>query len=207
MNPHGQVMTFCMATPFAGHYTCPALARSWRRLGGILEAEMTARIYLTGHVALEHDDRLIAEDALPGRQGRLAFVFLVLNRMRPVTRAELSDVLWPDEPPAESEAAIAALLSKLRGVLKSAGLSADAGIDARSNAIGIRLPPDVWVDLEAAANALDEAEGALRAGDPARAWGCANVAVSIAQRPLLPDHDGAWIEGRRAAQQALLTRG
>lgn len=166
------------------------------------------RIYLTGHVALEHGDRLIAENALPGRQGRLAFVFLVANRHRPITRAELIEVIWPGEPPPETESALSAILSKLRAFLKASALPAEqASIELRSGTIGIRLPLDTWVDLEAAANALDESDGALRARDGAKAWGAANVVVSIARRPFLADHEAPWIEARRAALRVLLTRG
>ena len=166
------------------------------------------RIYLTGYVAIEHGDHLLTEHALPGRQGRLAFVFLVANRHRPITRSELIDVIWPGEPPPETETALSAILSKLRALLKSAGLPpAQATIDVRTGAIGIRLPLDTWVDIEAAANALDESDGALRAGDARKAWGSANVVVSIARRPFLSDHDAPWIEARRAALRALLTRG
>ena len=170
---------------------------------------MTApRLYLTGHVALEYGDRLVTESALPGRQGRLAFVYLAANRQRPVTRGELIEVIWAGAPPPESDAALSAILSKLRAMLKSAGLApAAAGIDVRANSLGIKLPLDTWIDLEAAANAIDEADGALRVNDAAAAWGCANVVVSIARRPFLADHQAPWIEARRASMRTLLTRG
>jgi SARP family transcriptional regulator, regulator of embCAB operon len=166
------------------------------------------RIYLTGHLSLENGDRLVTEGAFPGRQGRLAFVFLAANRNRPVGRTELVDVIWPEQHPHEVEAALNAILSKLRGVLKQAGWSlTDAAIDVRSGSVGIRFPPTAWVDIEAAASAIDEAEGALRAGDRNKAWGFANVVVSIARRPFLPDHEAPWIETRRTMLRAVLTRG
>lgn len=163
------------------------------------------RIYLTGHVTLEHGERLITEDAFPGRQGRLAFVYLIVNRHRSVTRADLSEVLWTGEAPPESDAAISALLSKIRATLKAADVL--PAIEGRSVAIGVKLPPGTWVDTEAAGNALDEGEGALREGDARKAWGCANVAVSIARRPFLPDQEGAWVQARRTWQHAVLMRG
>lgn len=166
------------------------------------------RIYLTGAVVLERADHLVTESDLPGRQGRLAFVFLVANRSRPITRGELADVVWPNQTPSRMEQALDAILSKLRGALKKAGLvPSEATIQARSNVIGIRVPAETWVDIEEAANAIDEAEGALRMGDAKQAWGFANVAVSIARRPFLPDHDAPWIEARRSALRSLLTRG
>jgi DNA-binding SARP family transcriptional activator len=64
------------------------------------------RIYLAGHLSLENGDRLVTEGAFPGRQGRLAFVFLAANRNRPVGRTELVDVIWPEQHPHEVEAAL-----------------------------------------------------------------------------------------------------
>ena len=166
------------------------------------------RIYLTGGVAIENGSRLVGEPAFPGRQGRLAFAFLTSNRGRPVTRQDLSDALWGDGPPEDADAALSAILSKLRTVLKTAGWSpSEATIDVRSTTLGLCLPSTAWVDIEAAANAIDEAEGSLRAGRPGPAWGLANLVVAIARRPFLAGHDSPWAEGRRAKLRSLLRRG
>ncbi|MBI4484882.1 MAG: hypothetical protein HY655_02620 [Acidobacteria bacterium] len=168
----------------------------------------SARIYLTGNVAIENGERLIADSAFPGRQGRLAFAFLTVNAGRPVGRADLMDVIWPDEPPPEAETALSAILSKLRAVLKGTGWSSsEAAIDVRSGSLAVRFPPGTWIDVEAAANAIDEAEGALRAQRPAVAWGCANVVVSIARRPFLAGHGEPWVVGQRDTLRTLLRRG
>ena len=167
----------------------------------------TPRIYLTGQVLLESGERAVTERDFPGRQGRVAFVFLTANRSRPSSRAELVDAIWPDQPPQDTETALSAILSKLRATLKKTGWPTEATIDAHTKSIGIRLPHETWIDIEAAANAIDEAEGALRAGDAMKAWGCANVVVAVARRPFLPDVEAPWIEIRRAALRALLGRG
>lgn len=135
-------------------------------------------------------------------------MFLVANRSRPVGRDELVDVIWPEQPPPGVDAALSAILSKLRVVLKKAGwLPSEATIDVRSGSIGIRFPPQTWVDIEAAASAIDEAEGALRTGHCAKAWGCANVVISITRRPFIPDYEAGWIETRRVMLRTCLTRG
>jgi SARP family transcriptional regulator, regulator of embCAB operon len=166
------------------------------------------RIYLTGRVTLENESVLVDERDLAGRQGRLAFVYLAAGRDRTATRDELISVIWRDGPPPELDAALNAVLSKLRAAFRKAGLSSEAaGIDVRLGSISLRLPSEAWIDIEDACNATDEAEGALRAGALARAWGCANVVVSIARRPFLPDEEASWIESRRASLRGLLTRG
>lgn len=168
----------------------------------------TPRIYLTGRVSIENGELLIDERQLSGRQGRLAFVFLAIDGHRAVSRDELVSAIWPDTQPNEVEVALSAILSKLRVALKKAGLSNDdAGIAVRLGSIELRLPGETWIDVEAAANAVDEAEGALRTGDRQRAWGLSNVVVSITRRPFLPDEEAPWIENRRSKLRTLLARG
>jgi SARP family transcriptional regulator, regulator of embCAB operon len=168
----------------------------------------TPRIYLTGRVSIEHGDILVDERRLSGRQGRLAFVFLAVDRHRMVSRDELVSAIWPHGPPKEVETALSAILSKLRAALKKAGLRRDdAGIDVRLGSIELHLPPDAWIDVEAGANAADEAEGALRSGDRQRAWSLSNVVVSITRRPFLPDEEAPWIQSRRSKLRAFLVRG
>ena len=166
------------------------------------------RIYLTGRISLEHGERIVEQRDLPGRQGRLAFAFLAANWHRPIGRDQLVSVVWPDGSPRELDGALSAILSKLRAVFKKAAV--DGGrdcIDVQVGTIQLRLPPDTWIDIDEAANALDEAEGALRAGKIPSAWSHANIVVSIARRPFLADEEAAWIEARRTNLRSLLVRG
>jgi DNA-binding SARP family transcriptional activator len=172
--------------------------------GNIGRTLASPRIYLTGHVGIEHRDTFVGDRHLPGRQGRLAFVFLMANRARPVTRDEFVGALWSGDPPAGADAAVSALLSKLRGAFKVAAL--DAALEWRSGAVTVRLPPDAHVDIEDAGSAIDEAEGAWRKREARAAWAHANVAVAVARRPLLPQEEGAWIEAQRNRLQSVLTR-
>ena len=166
-----------------------------------------ARIYLTGRICLEHGDILVEERDLAGRQGRLAFAFLASERHRPVSKDELIGIVWPDTTPRELEASLSAILSKLRAVFKRAGLSTNAALEVLSGTVQLRLPADIWIDLEHAGNAVDEAEGAFRGGDAGRAWSNAVTLVSIARRPFLAGEEAAWIEARRSRLRSLLVRG
>jgi SARP family transcriptional regulator, regulator of embCAB operon len=124
-----------------------------------------------------------------------------------VSREQLTSVLWPDNPPREAEAALNVVLSKLRATLKKVGLGGEACVEVQSGTVQMRLPSKSWVDIEEAANSIDEANGALRAGDTSRAWSHANVVVTVARRPFLADEEAPWIEARRVNLRSLLVRG
>jgi len=137
----------------------------------------SAKVQLCGRLVVEIDGRRV-EDELPGRQGRLLFAYLTLNRLQTITRDELVEALWP----GARDGGLAPLLSKLRRVVP---------LD------GTRLALDAWVDLEAAADALHRAESALAQGDSHRAWGPSQVAMFVSARPLLPGDEAPWLEEAR----------
>lgn len=167
----------------------------------------TLRIYLAGRISIEYGEKLVEESDLAGRQGRLAFAFLVSERQQPVTKEQLISVVWPGDAPREVETALSAILSKLRSALKHVAPVATCAVKMQSGTIQMDLPPDAWIDLEHAANSIDEAEGAMRAGDVRRAWNHAVAVVIIARRPFLPGADAPWIEARRTWLRSLRVRG
>ncbi|HWH95415.1 MAG TPA: hypothetical protein VNT03_16255, partial [Baekduia sp.] len=102
------------------------------------------RIDLCGQLRLELlGERREAQ--LRGRQGRMLFAFLVLNRRRPVRRDELAEALWAGEPGGAppSEAALAPLLSRLRKAV------APGAVEGRDG-VSLTLPEPVVIDVEAA---------------------------------------------------------
>jgi len=135
---------------------------------------------------------------LPGRQGRLAFAFLTLNRHRVVTRSALVDAIWPEEPPALVDTALNALISKLRKAL---------GSDTVSGRGDVRLVlSDAWVDVEAAAEAIHRAEGAVGRDAWAEAWGPGRVALHIVRREFLPGEGAPWVEHERRVLEEIELR-
>lgn len=157
----------------------------------------TTRVQLCGPLVIERDGGRL-DGALPGRQGRLVFAYLVLNRRRPVPRDELLAALWPEGSPAATDSALNALLSKLRRVL---GASA---VDGRG---GVRLRIDpAWIDVEAAFEAIHRAESAVALHSYDRAWGPSLVALFTAERELLPGEDLDWIVDRRRDMRELQLR-
>jgi len=154
------------------------------------------RIYLMGELCLASRERLVRAQRLRGRQGRLAFAYLVSERDRPVSRDELIELLWPDRTPPAFEVALSALLSKLRAMLAAAGLSSHA-LRPVAHSYQLRLPAGSWIDTEESLRAVHDAEAALRSGSPQKAYGPAVVASSILRRSFLPGDHGVWIERKR----------
>src|SRR4051794_26946248 len=87
-------------------------AWSWTYVAETLEPHVS-RIQVCGPIIVELDGRRI-EDALPSRQGRLLFAYLVINRSRPTPRSQIVDALWPTGGPEDADAALSALLSRIR---------------------------------------------------------------------------------------------
>ena len=164
------------------------------------------RIYLAGEVAVEHGDLLLREADLAGRQGRLAFVYLVAERERVVTQSELAELLWPDSLPPSWPVALSAVISKLRQRLGTIGLDRDRIIANAFRCYQFRPPPETWIDLEAATDALHQAEGAVQAGQPEAAYGPALIATTIARRPFLTGEDAPWVITRRERLRDILVR-
>ena len=157
------------------------------------------RVYLTGRIAVEAGSEIVLREAqFRGRQERLAFAYLVCARARTIPREELAMLLWPEGSPPAWSTALSAVVSRLRTLLACDALSSE-GVEI-TRGFGqhqMLLPADAWVDLEAAAYAIDAAEGALRASEPKRAFGPATVAATITQRPFLAGDESAWARRER----------
>ena len=81
------------------------------------------RVQICGALAIERDGQRL-DGMLPGRQGRLLFIYLVVNRHRRVPRDEVAEALWREPDPAAVDARLNPLLSKLRRVLGAAWTAA-----------------------------------------------------------------------------------
>lgn len=164
------------------------------------------RIYLTGRVCIEAGGTLLAHSAFPSQQARLAFVYLADGRSRPIPRTELAEALWPSTLPPSWDTSLSALISKLRSLFAGIGLDGATTLSSAGGCYELQLPPTAWVDVEAAADSIHEAEAALKAGDPARAYGPSAVAHHIARRPFLPGENAHWVEHRRTKLASILSR-
>jgi len=155
------------------------------------------KVFLVGRVTLEADGLAVQDARFPGRQGRLLFAYLAVERGRPVPRDELVAALWGDSPPATWDKALTVLVSKLRSLLTEAGLDGPHALTAAFGCYRLELPEGTWIDAVAATDAADEAERALAAGDPAAAKTAALLAESLTRRAFLPGDNGTWVEDKR----------
>jgi DNA-binding SARP family transcriptional activator len=164
------------------------------------------RIYLTGEVQVENGGRLLRESQLGGPQGRFVLAFLVTERKRAVTQAEIAEALWPESLPASWTLALSAIVSKLRSRLGGVGLPRSHIIGNAFGCYQFTPPGETWVDVEAALAGLDAAEGAIVAGNAQAAYGPSLISTTVLRRPFLPGDDGAWAEGRRSVLASALVR-
>jgi len=139
------------------------------------------------------------ERELPGRQGRLLFAYLALNRDRVASRAELAEALWPRELPSAPDPALSALLSKLRRALS------DGALEGRTQ-IRLDLGPRARVDVEAARDGIHRAEALIAARDWHASIGPTLVAHNISRRRFLPGEEGAWIDDMRRELEEIRAR-
>jgi DNA-binding SARP family transcriptional activator len=149
------------------------------------DAATTVR--LCGALGVELSGR---EAILPGRQGRLAFAYMVVNRRRAVGRDELIELLWPERLPADPGEALSALLSRMRRAVGAEVLTGRRELE-------LVLPAAAWVDLEVALDSAERADAALAAGDLEGAWGAAGACVEIAAGGFLAGDDAPWAHDRR----------
>jgi len=156
------------------------------------------RIQLCGRFVARVAGRRI-EQELPGRQGRLLFAYLAVNRDRVAGRDEITEALWPRELPSAPDLALSALLSKLRRLLP------DGALVGRGQ-IRLELGRHARVDLEAARDGIHRAEALVAARDWYGAIGPTLVAYNISQRRFLPGEEGDWIEELRRELEAIQVR-
>jgi DNA-binding SARP family transcriptional activator/tRNA A-37 threonylcarbamoyl transferase component Bud32 len=163
------------------------------------------RVYLTGGLRVEGEGSLVRQSSFSFPLATLAFAYFICERSRPVPAAELARVFWPDESPPDAAVAIQGITQKLRRTLVRLGLASDLRLSG-TDIYELECTSDLWVDVEAAADAIHDAEGELRAGRPAGAFGPSAIAHHIARRPFLPGECGPWVDSQRDRLRGILVR-
>lgn len=149
------------------------------------------KINLCGRLSVTWDGAQLEGD-LPGRQGRLLFAYLVLNRSHPVRRDQLVEALWADEGlPSGGDGLLAPPLSRLRKALGPGRL------EGRTE-LSLTLGEDVRIDWEVAQESLAKTQELLAVGDAQGAWDKAVEAEATFGGGLLPGLEARWIDELRA---------
>ena len=108
-------------------------------------------------------------------------------------------MLWDDRVPASADVALRSLLSKLRAAV------GDDLLRGRSD-LSLALPPEAWVDYEAAHQAIHRAEADIAREHWHDAWWPTRIARNIAHREFLSGVECRWVDERRAALEDLRLR-
>ena len=161
---------------------------------------------MTERLSVEANGSRLEEQRFPGRQGRILFAYLVAQEGRAVPRDELAEVLWGDELPATWEKALRVLMTKLRALLAECGIDGSSALTSAFGCYQLTLPPDAWIDVDAAADAVEHAETALASGRFDDACAEAAAAAELARRSFLPGEGGPWVEDQRRDLRDLLVR-
>ena len=164
------------------------------------------RIYLTGKLSIEKGSTLVGPEAFPAVQGSLAFARLAVDHGHVVGRDELAEVLWPRKLPRAHEAALSAIMSKLRTLLGRVGLKEKDALSGTLGGYQLSLPPGTWIDLEAAGRALHDAETACRARRWKAVFGPAHVGYQIGRRPFFLGEECPWLDEKRERLRSIFVR-
>jgi DNA-binding SARP family transcriptional activator len=139
---------------------------------------MRSRIRLLGDLSVQigkHD----VTGRLGGRVGQLAFSYLVLNRERPIRRDQLAAAVWEERAPANPDAALRVVLSRLR-----AALGADALAGRAELRLALPEPAEVDVERLRVLAGVEDLETAREAGQ-------------LAKQELLPGLEADWLNDHR----------
>jgi len=167
---------------------------------------LSVRISLTERLTVEANGATLDAQRFPGHQGRVVFAYLAVQEGRSVPRDELAEAIWGEELPATWEKALRVLMTKLRRLLEECGIDGSTGLTSAAGYYTLSLPPDTWIDVRAAARALEQAETALTAGDPDDARAQAETAASLCRPTFLPGEEGPWVEEQRRDLRDVLLR-
>ena len=159
------------------------------------------RVQVLGVLAVAVDGREVPAHRLASRKGRTLLKLLLARRGAVVPAEVLVEALWGGRPPADPDANLATLVSRLRAVLGPDAIAGDR--QGWRFVAGAR----VEVDLDEAERLAGEAEARL-GGEPALALAAAERALALGGRgPFLADEpDADWAMAARRETGRLAAR-
>jgi DNA-binding SARP family transcriptional activator/tetratricopeptide (TPR) repeat protein len=166
-----------------------------------MRQQANLRVRVLGVLAVAVDGREVAPIELASRKGRTLLKLLLARRGAVVPAEVLVEALWGGQPPADPDANLATLVSRLRAVLGPDAISGDRR--GWRFVAGAR----VEVDLDEAERLAGEAEARM-AAEPALALAAAERALDLLGRgPFLADEpDADWALPARREADRLVAR-
>jgi DNA-binding SARP family transcriptional activator len=160
------------------------------------------RVRVAGPFAIERDGRMIDEGQLGSRKARVLLKLLAAHRGHLVAMDDIVDVLWGADLPAKAEANVATLVSRLRGVL-----GPDTIVGGRRG-YRLQLGPELTLDVDEAADFLDEAERRGASRQPALALTAAKRSIEMLTVGRVREDEPAaeWAMDRRRDVERMLRR-
>jgi DNA-binding SARP family transcriptional activator len=153
---------------------------------------MTAPVHLRlcPRLTVEFDGTSTSGHDLGSRKARTLLALLAVRRGRLLSVDEIADVLWPSSAPVEPAANVATLVSRLRRRIGAGVITGHAG------AYGVLRDGRSTVDLDEAADLLDEAAARERQREPALVVTAASRALEMlgAQTALDDEPDSDWVQ-------------
>lgn len=148
---------------------------------------------MSGQLVVERAGVGLSDRMLGSRKARLLLALLAVERGHLVPNDRIVDVVWGEHPPADPDAGVAILVSRLRRVL------GDGVVSGRRGAYGL-LSGGAWTtDLDQADRLAEEASDRWRRREPALAVAAACRALELlgAGRLLDDQPDAEWPEPAR----------
>jgi len=157
------------------------------------EPEPRTTIRLCGRFELQIDGR---HREPPAGQAGAVLCFLFAQPERAADRDELIDVVWPQRPPNDAQAALRPILSRVRRAI------APATLDGRER-LQLALPEPVWLDVAEATRAIESARAAAKGAAWESAREQSQAALELLRPGLVPGQLGDWLDARRRELEEL----
>ena|GEM_PF-603602 len=138
-------------------------ARRWTELSHLINdlekpKETATQVYsqmpfqfevrLFGSFELKINGVAVSEKAWQTRHVKKLFKYLLFHRGRKVTRDQLMELLWPENDPKSAAASLRVTLSRLRQVLRAAGIDDAAGVvSAGQGVVWLREETEIICDM------------------------------------------------------------
>ena len=142
------------------------------------------RLRLLGGLAIEGR----TSKDVGSRKARTLLAVLAVRHGSAVSVGTLAEILWGHDQPARPQDQVGVLVSRLRGSLGAHRI-------VRHDA-GYQLATD-WLDVAELDQRSAAAAASLAAGDAVSARLGATMALDLVRGDLLPEEEGAWLEGPR----------